>query len=240
MPVAQLAEAAEWRFETPRIVTKLLDILGPQSAEGAAPQVICVPQLPTDPLVPHETWSGEPAVLKGVAVDEDGNLSGGTYYWELGDGTSTPPASISNADNLSVIHSYTAAPGSLFVARLHVTDAAGESSSDEYRVLVKARTLDVEVNKAINDGLWWLYLNRQDMGAAGCRWTHSSSYVANSTASAVQSFEINGYLETGDPEENPYAEAVRGGIDYLTTRIASYNIGNQTYGNPDATATESA
>ena len=111
----------------------MLDILGPQSAEAAAPQVICVP---------HETWSEEPAILKGVARDDDGNLSGGTYYWDLGDGTSTSPASISNADNLSVTHSNAADPCSLFVARLHVTDSAGESSSDEYRILVKARILD--------------------------------------------------------------------------------------------------
>ena len=234
-PFWQISELYSWEYK-PERAKRIIEFIGsafsPSEASAAPPRVVCVPQLPTDLLVPHDTWSGEPTILKGIARDDDGDLSGGVYYWELGDGTTTAEQPISNADNLSVTHTYTAAPGTLFVARLHVTDAAGETSVDDYRVLVKAKTLDVEVNKAIDDGLWWLYLNKQASGS-GYRWLYYSSYVANSTASAVQSFEINGHLETGDPNEDPYVDVVSGGIDYLMSRITSYNINIQTYGDPD-------
>lgn len=235
MPLAQLSQAYTWHFEPERLLY-ILDLLGPASAEAAPPKVVCVPQLPTDLLVPHETWSGEPTVLKGIARDADGNLTGGTYYWELGDGTSTAPAPIVIADNnLAVTHTYAAAPGTLFVARLHVTDAAGETASDDYRVLVKVKTLDVEVNKAIDDGLWYLHRAKESTGAY-FRWNNVryGNHFNNSTASAVQAFEINGHLESGNRDEDPYVDTVRGGIDYLMSQMSSYNIGPQTYGNPDA------
>lgn len=136
----------------------------PPTLWAAPPQVICVPQVPTDLLVPHDTWSGEPTILKGVAKDSDGDLVGGTYYWEFGDGDESAPASITDSSGLAATHTYTADPGTLFVARLHVTDANGESSSDDYRLIVREETLGVEINKAIDDGLWWLYTNREPAG----------------------------------------------------------------------------
>ena len=133
----------------------------PAGLFAAAPQVICVPQVPSDLLVPHDTWSGEPTILKGIAKDDDGDLIGGTYYWEYGDGDESVLQAIANPDNLAATHTYTANQGTLFIARLYVTDAAGESSSDDYRLIVRQETLDVEINKAIDDGLWWLYTHRE-------------------------------------------------------------------------------
>jgi RHS repeat-associated protein len=233
MPLMQLSQAYEWRFKPERI-KRLIDLLGPVSAEAAPPKVVCVPQLPTDLLIPHETWSGEPTIVKGIARDADDNLGGGEYYWEMGDGTSTDWAPISNSDNLAVTHTYNASTGTLIVARLHVKDAAGESSSDEYRILVKAKTLDVEVNKAIDDGLWWLYTNKEKTGAY-FRWNNIryGNHYSNSTASSVQAYLINGHLESGNRDEDPYVDVVRGGIDFLLSQMYSYNIGIQTYGNPD-------
>jgi len=361
----------------PAKIVEALAGFGPAAAAAAPPQVICVPQLPSDLLVPHETWSGEETILKGVARDEDGDLASGTYYWEFGDGEQSDPAAITDPDNLAAVHTYTGVPGTLIVAHLHVTDAAGETSVDEYRLLIKERTLDVEVNKAIDDGLWWLYTHRETLaaystippshleapdGAAGllgeyfnnttltgptaltridpvvdfdwstaapgngvnadyfsvrwtgkikithpgeyrlatasddgvklyvdgnlvindwrthgrtwnysptlnltagthevvleyfenngtanvglywmppgqsyCRWNNVSSgnHYANTTASAVQAFEINGYLETGDDSENPYAAVVRNAIDYLLTTLVSTNMTNQDHGHPE-------
>lgn len=346
----------------------------PSAALAAAPRVITVPQLPSDPLVPHETWSGEPTILKGIARDYDGDLAGGSYYWQFGDGEESAVQAIANPDNLSVTHTYTADPGTLIIARLHVTDAAGESSSDEYRIVIRERNLDVEVNKAIDDGLWWLYTNRQDgyelipasvlftpednpgltgeyfnntslsepavlvrddaqinfyWGGSpgtgvtsdnfsvrwsgeiaipadgayrfatrtddgvrlyidgiriindwqnqGPTWNYSgaihlaagrheivmeyyeatggataelhwsperyrwqnyyatgySGYYANPTASAVQAFEINGHLQNGNAEENPYVHAVAGGLDYLFSVLRSDTIDMEAYGDPD-------
>ena len=140
-------------------------LLLPSLSLATPPQVICVPQVPSDLLIPHDTWSGEPTILKGVATDGDGDLVGGTYYWEYGDGEASAPQAVTNPDNLAVTHTYTADPGSLFIARLHVTDPGGESSSDDYRVLVRDESLDVEINKAIDDGLWWLYTHRETTGS---------------------------------------------------------------------------
>lgn len=352
-------------------------------AEATPPKVICVPQVPSDPLVPHDTWAGEPTILKGIARDPDNNLIGGTYYWDFGDGTQSLPASVTSANvgNLSITRTYTELPGTLVVARLYVTDAAGETASDEYRIMVREKTLDVEVNKAIDDALWWLFTNRATTGvysiipnqvlftpdgepgllgeyfnntslsgtpvltrvdseinflwnysspgtgvtadkfsvrwtgeiqidapgeflfrtytddgirvyiddkliisnwtthgstydysaatyltsgrhdlrieffeATGgarmelywasaeiCRWQNYYSnnytgYYTNPTASAVQAFEINGHLETGDPDENPYVTGARGGLAYLLTMLSAQTMTLQDGENPDSNA----
>ena len=213
----------------------LLFLLLPSWALAAPPQVICVPQVPSDLLVPHDTWSGESTILKGVAKDSDNDLVDGTYYWEYGDGGESAPAAITNPDNLAVTHTYTAAPGTLFVARLHVTDAGGESSSDDYRLIIRNESLDIEINKSIDDGLWWLYTHKETLAANQFRWNNvrHGNYYANSTASAVQAYEINGHLETGDPDEDPYVNVVRGGIDYLMTRLITYTMTSQAGGHPE-------
>ena len=395
----------------------------PTSLLAAAPQVICVPQVPSDLLIPHDTWSGEPTILKGVLKNPE---PGSTYmyYWTFGDGEKSTSMIVSNPDNLAAVHTYTAAPDTLFIARLNLIDlsqsntlalydpfdvntlseydildlgnisspsnwyisngtlyqskniysnegkdgtllikkeievediylsleisctdndttglvarfqdqdnyyvawvndqnnsagigkyvngvyvplaskqngdfpfsysgshmlgfsASGNtltlsmdsqsvltasdasfssgrvgigcsaqagfrsdyflavlpisqvSLDDDYRVLVKEKTLDVEINKAIDDGLWWLYTQKQSTGPSYYRWNNSrgNNYYANTTASAVHAYEINGHLETGDPDENPYVNAVRGGIDYLLTTLTSYNMSLQGGEDPD-------
>jgi hypothetical protein len=388
-----------------------------------AAQVICVPQVPSDLLVPHDTWSGEPTILKGIARD-DGGLAGGTYYWDFGDGEQSDPQPIIDPNNLAVTHTYDADPATLLIARLYVnyidfsfsfhdhfnvdtlneydvidqctgssnwfisdgqlrqnsnincgtgiqylgtmlikrdisyddskvvlqvsgsdddavgiilryqdennyyrasvdqqrryariakcengiitslaqnlsysftystsprlgfsaignqlrfdvdgvevlsatdstftegrfgiycwayngfrsdylaagSELSGGASSDEYRILIKEKTLDVEINKAIDDGLWWLYTQKQSTGTSQYRWRNRDSglyggYYANPTASAVQAYEINGHLETGDPDENPYVDAVRGGMDYLLTTLTTYNMSLQGGEDPDS------
>ncbi len=346
-------------------------MFGAAPVYAAPPKVICVPHVPSDMLIPHETWAGEPTILKGVAR----GVATGTYYWEFGDGNSSQVMSITDSDNLAIIHQYDASPGTLFIAHLHVINEAGEEGVDDYRVLVKEKTLDVEVNKAIDDGLWWLYTRKDEFtlipmtafktatglpgllgqyfnnfdlsgdpvleridpavnfvwgGSPGegvntdfsARWTgtiiipedgvygfasynddgtrlyidgeliiddwrghpptwrysrklwlsageHSfrldfydsccgaqaqiywtamttvrwgnanpdnryNDYYGNTTASAVQAFEINGHLETGDPDEDPYASVVRGGIAFLLNGLASYDLNLQHDDNPDS------
>ncbi|MGA1842202.1 MAG: putative Ig domain-containing protein [bacterium] len=211
-----------------------IDLFFPSEAYAAPPKVICVPWFPSDLFVPHETWPGKPTILKGIARDDDKNLSGGTFYWEYGDGGSSSPAIISNPDNLSITYTYNVQPGTLIIARLYVTDAAGEESSDEYRLLVREKTLDLEINKAIDDGLWWLYTQKKKpVGSMPCLWSDGTSYV-NTTASAVQAYEINGHMETGDPDEDPYVNVVRGGIDSLLITLISRRIRLQGGQNPDS------
>lgn len=348
----------------------LLFLLLPSWTMAASPRVICVPQVPSDLLIPHDTWSGEPTLLKGVA--KGSNLIGGTYYWDFGDGNTSAPSVIANPDDLSATHTYAGNLNDLIVATLHVTGADGDSASDEYRIVIREQSLDVEINKSIDDGLWWLYANREavgdytiipsdvlttpdgDPGLQGeyfnntshsgdpslvridstinfdwnndspgpgvsanfsVRWTgtlqipadgmyafashnddgtrlyvdgnqliddwtghgplwkyskavyltagehtfqvdfydgsgnaqariywaeinqfrwRNDGYSANSTASAVQAFEINGHLETGDPNEDPYVDAVRSGIDYLMTTLITQTMSLQSGENPDS------
>ncbi len=211
-----------------------LSLFSPSEAEAATPRVICVPILPRDLRVPHETWTGEPTILKGVARDDDGDLVGGRYAWDFGDGSPNEGGLIEDEDNLSITHTYSTdfVPGTLIIARLHVTDLAGASASDEYRIFIKEKTLDTEVNKAIDDALWWLYTKREVIETNQCRWRNCcvpglENYYANTTASAVQAYEINGHLETGDPNEDPYVLAVRGGINYLLSGLEHYQMSDQ-------------
>ncbi len=126
LPVAELSQAYTLHIRTDGrqlAFDAVAALLSPASAEAAPPVVTCVPQVPSDPQVPHKTWTGRSVILKDVAKDEDNNLSGGTYYWDFGDGTQSTQQTISTALNLSTTHTYSAAPDTLFIARLYVTDA---------------------------------------------------------------------------------------------------------------------
>ncbi|MFN0069804.1 MAG: hypothetical protein ACKVYV_19480, partial [Limisphaerales bacterium] len=90
------------------------------------------------------------------------------------------------------------------------------------------KTLEVEINVAIDEGLWNIHIN-QTRTATDAVWPgHYSSTAAN-----VNAFEINGHLETSDAD-NPYTETVRLGLRRVFTYLARYNIGVQTLGNPDS------
>ena len=116
-------------------------------------------------------------------------------------------------------------------------DAHNPISSDEYRIIVREKTLHVEVNKAIDDALWWLYTNRETTPENYTRWNNlynNHNYYGNTTASAVQAFEINGHLESGDPEEDPYVEAVKGGMAYLLSQLSTVDMEIQAGNDPDS------
>ncbi|MEW5801302.1 MAG: PKD domain-containing protein [bacterium] len=199
-------------------------------ATNLAPDVICVPWRAGDPTIPHETYNGRSIRLKAIVRDA-GNL---TYQWNFGDGSAlypATPASVSNKYAIEASHTYpNSADGTPYTATLTVWDSSGLIGTDYYYVVVKPNNLDTKTNIAIDEGLWWLHKN-QDKGDG--KWTSYSSYYASPTGSAIQSFEINGHLQDGDNQENPYVETVNKGFAFMFTRLSSANIGNQTYGNPD-------
>ena len=57
------------------------------------------------------------------------------------------------------------------------------------------------------------------------------------TGASTEAFEIHGTLPTGDPEQDPYVDTVRRGLNYLLSRLQSYPVAQDpTYcplGNPD-------
>ncbi|SPD72924.1 hypothetical protein PITCH_A1590006 [uncultured Desulfobacterium sp.] len=202
-----------------------------QIADNLPPKVICVPWVATDLKFPHEIWNGKETTLKGIVKDANPV----SYQWNFGDGTSSSVMSVTNTYNLSIKHTYPVVPANTpFIATLTVWDSNGESGSDNYNIVVKEKNIDVEINAGIDEGLWNLH-NTMDRsgGANDGLWSGYGGYYASPTGSALQAFEINTHLESGDPEENPYVETVARGMRYLFTWIRSAAITNQTYGNPD-------
>ncbi|MGA1841632.1 MAG: PKD domain-containing protein [bacterium] len=217
------------------IATKTVEVSGENL-------VVCVPwQIVGGVKIPHDTWSGNEAVLKAVAKCATVPIE---YTWDFGDGTSES-GTITNASDRFTIearHIYTGSDGEPFIATVTITDDRGVTASDTYQLIIRPKTLEIEENVAIDNGLWWLYKNQiRDTWPAGTYegapmeysyWTGYGSYVSQ-TASVVQAFLINGHMETGDPIEDPYVETVRRGMRYVFTILNHVNIGPQTYGDPD-------
>ncbi|MGA1840943.1 MAG: PKD domain-containing protein [bacterium] len=199
-------------------------------ADNLAPDVICVPWVAGNPLSPHDTYNGRSIRLKAIVRDA-GDL---TYQWNFGDGSPpspNPPAAVTDKYAIEVSHTYPVSPdGTPFTATLTVWDSAGLSGTDNYYVMVRPQNLDSRTNIAIDEGLWWLH---KSQNKADGKWTSYSSYYTSPTASAIQAFEINGHLQDGDNQENPYVETVNKGFDYMFTGITASGIGAQAHGNPD-------
>jgi len=119
---------------------------------------------------------------------------------------------------------YSGSVGTPYTATLYVKDSAGLIGSDKYYVVIKPNDYETKTNIAIDEGLWYIHKTRNSDG----KWTSYGSYYASATASSIQAFEINGHLQEGDNQENPYVETVNRGLAYLFTTLASTNIGVQT------------
>lgn len=185
---------------------------------AAPPVVKTVPWVATNPLIPHDTWSGKTITLKGTS---DVQGAGFTWTWDFGDGSPVATGTVINKYAVQASHAYTGAANTIFTARLTVQNTGtGETGSKEYYVEIRDKTLAVEVNIAIDEGLWYLYKVATRSGTQ-YYWNNVryGDHYANTTASAVQAFLANGHLESGDQAVNPYVDAVRGGIDFLFTRL---------------------
>ncbi len=218
----------------------------------AATTVICVPWQ-GNPLKYHTGVSGQPTELKAVIKTTD---TGTIYYrWEFGDGTPAVSGSLSGSakHNVAVMHTYTGAAGTPFVAQLlvdEVDNTMANAVKDNYLVKLEVNNLDSLVNRAIDRGLWYLYTSQYAINASCLSlngkplaiWWYSG-YSASPTASAVHAFQINGHKKEGNPNEDPYVEAVAGGLNWLLNGyyantgylcLKPYAIGAQTGGNPDS------
>ena len=215
-------------------------VAAPQAA--AAVEAITVPWVPANQAVPHPTYSGAQTRLKGIA------RGGATQYrWDFGDGGSTAWTNIGNAYNLGVGHVYTGTPGQLFAATLWVRNGAGEEDSDSYPIKLFESTdlrnnahLDVRINKAIDDGLWYLHVNMNRYtyggGAPGYGQPYgyqNGSYGSYATCAAVDAFQLHGSKVHLDYDSDPYVETVQRGLNYVLYNTRRINIGNQAAGNPD-------
>jgi hypothetical protein len=216
--------------------------LAPVAAQAAPPVVKTVPWVPSNPLVPHDTYAGKAVTLKGTC---DQPPSGGyEYSWDFGDGTSTAFANVTNKYVIEAKHTFAGVANTVFTTRLTVRNkTTGETGSKEYYVALRDKTLSVEVNVAIDEGIWFLHKAQYRYNSGGVDygiWDRDvgyGPYVALSyygiDAANVNAFEVNGHLENGNPD-NPYVETVARGMRQIFTFLYATGIGVQPKGDPDS------
>ncbi|MCC6406160.1 MAG: PKD domain-containing protein [Planctomycetes bacterium] len=197
-------------------------------------QAITVPWA-GDPNLPHQVFNGGSLMLQGTATVPAG-CSLTSASWDPGDGSGPVAVSFANPRALELKHTYAGTNGQPFIATLTVTDSCGNASSDTFRVVVvDPKNLDVEINMAIDHGLWWLH-KRQNLttvsGIPAGFWANQS-YSAD-TSSALQAFQIHGHREIGNFAEDPYAEDVARGLVYLFTQLTPVTMSVQAAGDPDS------
>ena len=201
-------------------------------ASAVVPDVKTVPWVASNPLVPHSTISGEPHTLKGTADLQGGAPADFEWTWDPGDGSPVYMGTVSDPYNISAVHTYTGAAGTVFTAKLTVEETAtGDTQTENYFVEIQAASLGVEVNMAIDAGLWYIHTQqRRDAVFAGSGdWP--SGFVGNSryamSAMNVLALEVNGHLESGSAD-NPYTETVERGLKNLFHRLRTHAVADQT------------
>lgn len=203
----------------------------PTSA-AAQPVVKTVPWVATNPLIPHDTWSGKSIRLKGTT-----DVTSGTWTWDFGDGSPPATGTVTAANRylLEATHAYTGTTGQVFTARLTV-ETGGLSTSASYYLVLRDRLLPIEVNVAIDEGLWYLHktMSRYVQGGldygswmSGCSGHACANYIAVQAAN-VNAFFVNGHREDG-PTANPYVETVQRAMRRLFYGMATGATAPQTY-----------
>ena len=225
------------------VVTGMPAILPHNNAQagGGPPSVVCVPASALNPIVPHDTWSGLEITLKCTAHDPDGDHTLNTYEWDYGDGSPLTTGTVTDPYAIESRHTYVGSLGDLFVATLTVTDEDGETGRDHYLVEIKdSADLEVQVNVAIDEGLWRLHKDQVrgslPDGTSTGYWPYDWNSVA-ATGASTEAFEIHGSLPGGDPDKDPYVETVQRGLNYLLSQLFWEPVGQDPtdcpFGDPD-------
>ena len=207
-----------------------------------AMQAITVPWIPSNPGFPHSTYSGASTRVKGIA-----RYGGDQFMWDFGDGSpATAWLGISNPYDLAMQHTYSGAPGQLFIATLSVRSSSNTAvvanafypvKIQESADLTDSNQMDVRVNMAIDESLWYLHthLNRSTFSDGSPGYQQPYGFWDNQVGScaAVDALELHGSQPLQNYSTDPYVEDTRRGLNYMLF-VASYSgIGPQDYGNPD-------
>jgi len=202
-----------------------LAVVASMPVHAAEPVVKTARWVTSDPSIPHDTFAYRSITLKGTSSMAGQNIRA---TWDFGDNTDPASFTVMNGYDVSARHVYYATPGTVFTARLTVVDSeTGESGSATYLVAMREKTLDSEVNVAIDEGLWYLHKRMQQDSAS---------------AANLLAFERNGHLESGDSAD-PYTEIVARGLKALrqvkspTPDAAAALAAATNQKNPNATTT---
>jgi hypothetical protein len=202
---------------------------------AAPPVVKTVPWVAVNPLIPHDTWSGKPVILKGTSDVQGPNIE---YRWDFGDGEFVTGI-VTDRYAIEATHAYSAAPGTVFTATLTVRDTTtSEATSEQYYLKIEPQTLQVEVNVAIDNGLWALHKLQNRYSAGGIdygSWNNIPNWTPYfcTTPANLLAFQVNGHLENG-PDENPYTETVARATRQALAQLVAININLQAQGDPDS------
>ena len=196
-------------------------------AQAAAPVVKTVPWVASNPLIPHTTFAGRSIRLKGTSDVAGANIQ---YSWDFGDGSPLATGTVSNRYAIEAAHTYAGPVGTVWTARLTVTNTStGESASRAYFVQMKEKMLEAEVNVAIDEGLWHLHKTQYRTTSAGLDlgdWTTTLGFYGLSAAN-LNAFHVNGHGQHG-PSDNPYTETTARGMNRLFQFLAANSIAAQT------------
>jgi len=211
------------------------------------PQANAVPFVASNPTSPHTSWSGNSVILKGTLTSSAWGTDTFTYDWNPGDGGTHCTGTVTNQFDIECAYTYTGSVGTVFNAILTITDTTNSLVSPPsncppsitqgacYYTSLNAPppNLPVEVNNAIDDGLWFLHTNMvrttSSFGAPVGNWyrcdgTPADACSAGDTGPSAldcTAFEVSGFLATNTPA-NPYSADValclNGVFDVMTTR----------------------
>ena len=214
--------------------------------------VHAVPLDPLDRLRRHDIMSGVPTTLKAACPNDA--CVGADWTWNPGDGSApvsgtVDPGPTSNEDTddagftpyyaVWTEHTYDCSNDDVFNATVTVDDG-NQVETDIYRMVCRDQTLSVEVNAAIDEGLWYMHRNqfRFDGTATGDTggaipmglWDYpqkGGDVETTGSAASTNAFEANGYREDG-PADSPYTETVARGLRYTISQLIAEDINVQT------------
>jgi hypothetical protein len=219
----------------PFLAAALAAALSTAPAHAAPPLVTIVPFVASNPSHPHRTWSGRVVWMKAVTDVQGADYE---YTWDFGDGM-TSTATVADRYVITAQYSYSGAVGTVYNATITVRNTVtGEQASVPYPVEIRERTLDLEVQVARDEGLWYLHrvMNRYTPAGKpgsgtwyGVRVGTEWAYDPAITPAVLTAFEVNGYLATGDPG-HPYTDTVKRGFHGMWGSLYTVAIAAQTNG----------
>ncbi len=195
-------------------------------------EVVTVPWVANNPLIPHDTFNGREITFKAIARGGNGTYD---YEWDFdGDGTYDFADITQNSYDLSVRHTYPDQQfDRIYIARIQVS-SGNQTATAEYPVRVHASaTQSVKVNVAIDEALWWIHQKMLRYDSGPVQYGALTDQILGSTGAAVQAWENQGHKPGGDYNTNPYVEDVRRGMNYILSKTHPYPIHTEDGRNPD-------
>lgn len=198
-----------------------------------------------NPKSRHTVFNGVPTRLKVVALGGGGNYS---VTWDPGDGSGPQPAIGPTADGfngLTLMWTYSGQPvGAQLTATATVTDGLATAVAHYYIKIGDPGQLTDRVNRATDEGLWWLHtqLSRKSVGAHGPTLACDEAYIYDGGAGAAYNamFAIDleqtnrsitgGFRYSNDPNKDALCYDLVQLMNWLTDsdNLVPINIAGQT------------